>query len=51
MGRILVEGERESVTRPQVRERRGAGGSRRVELVSYAAANDPEQLKKAVSKR
>ncbi|QDV25764.1 hypothetical protein [Aureliella helgolandensis] len=47
-GRILVEGERESVTRPRVRERPGAGGSREVELLSYAAANDPEQLEKAV---
>ncbi|QDV25279.1 Transposase, Mutator family [Aureliella helgolandensis] len=47
-GRILVEGERESVTRPRVRERQEAGGSREVELLSYAAANNPEQLEKAV---
>ena len=43
-GRVLVEGEREEVIRPRVRQRQSDGSSREVQLASYASANDPQQL-------
>ena len=43
-GRVLVEGEREEVIRPRVRQRCMGGKTREVELESYASANDPKQL-------
>lgn len=43
-GRVLVEGEREEVIRPRVRQLQADGSSREVQLASYASANDPEQL-------
>lgn len=44
VGRVLVEGDREEITRPRVRERQADGSSREVTLQSYSAANDPAQL-------
>ena len=43
-GRVLVEGDQEEVVRPRVRKRAADGTSREVELVSYKAAKDPQQL-------
>lgn len=43
-GRVLVEGEREEVVRPRVRQRQADGSSKEVQLESYASANDPQQL-------
>lgn len=47
-GRVLIEGDREEVTRPRVRERHSDGTSREVALDSYTAANDPDQLRAQV---
>lgn len=47
-GRVLIEGEREEVVRPRVRSKNDHGASREVELASYRAAKDPEQLKEQV---
>lgn len=47
-GRVLVDGEREEVKRPRVRERQSDGSSREVQLASYASANDPKQLEEHV---
>ena len=44
VGRVLVEGEREKVVRPRVRQRASDGSSREIELASYKAAKDPQQL-------
>ncbi len=43
-GRVLVEGEREEVARPRVRQKSSDGTSCEVELASYQAAKDPQQL-------
>ena len=47
-GRVLVEGEREDITRPRVRQRASDGSSCEVELVSYKAAKDPQQLQEQI---
>jgi transposase-like protein len=43
-GRVLLEGEREEVVRPRVRQKSSDGTSCEVELASYRAAKDPQQL-------
>lgn len=43
-GRVLIEGEREEVIRPRVRQRQSDGRSQEVTLESYRAASDPAQL-------
>jgi putative transposase len=43
-GRVLVEGEREEVARPRVRQKASDGTSSEMELASYKAAKDPQQL-------
>ena len=43
-GRVLVDGEREEVARPRVRKECPDGTNCEVELASYQAANDPQQL-------
>lgn len=47
-GRVLVEGEREEVIQPRVRQRQSDGSSREVQLASYASAGDPQQLESHV---
>lgn len=47
-GRVLYEGEREEIIRPRVRQRSADGSSEEVELLTYRAANDPEQLQESV---
>ena len=47
-GRVLYEGEREDVTRPRVRQRSVDGSSHEVELTSYRAAKDPQQLQQQI---
>ena len=42
---VLVEGEREEVARPRVRQKKPGGTSSEVELASYKAAKDPQQLR------
>ena len=43
-GCVLVEGDQEQVVRPRVRRKASDGTSREVELASYTAAKDPQQL-------
>jgi len=43
-GRVLVDGEREEVVRPRVRQSTQSAKPREVQLASYRAACDPEQL-------
>ncbi|AMV34967.1 Transposase, Mutator family [Pirellula sp. SH-Sr6A] len=43
-GRVLLEGDREEVVRPRVRQKSSDGTSCEVELASYRAAKDPQQL-------
>ncbi len=47
-GRVLVEGEREEVTRPRVRRRQSAGRSQEVSLATYRSACDPQQLQASI---
>lgn len=47
-GRVLVEGEREEVTRPRVRRRQTDGGSQEVPLATYRSACDPQQLQTSI---
>ena len=43
-GRVLLEGEREDIDRPRMRHKTSSGTSKEVELASYKAAKDPQQL-------
>jgi transposase-like protein len=43
-GRVLLEGEREEVVRPRVRQKSSDGTSCEIELATYRAAKDPQQL-------
>lgn len=43
-GRVLVEGQREEIVRPRVRQNDTSDGSREINLATYQAANDPEKL-------
>ena len=47
-GRVVVEGERESVVRPRVRKRNSDGGSEEAILTTYQAARDPRQLQDSI---
>ena len=47
-GRVLVDGERESVVRPRVRKYGEDGNSNEVVLSTYEAARDPSQLKESI---
>jgi transposase-like protein len=47
-GRVLVEGERESVVRPRVRKHNDDGNSEEFVLSTYAAARDPSQLQDSI---
>jgi putative transposase len=43
-GRVLVDGQREEVVRPRIRQEDANGVQQEVNLVTYQAAGDPEQL-------
>ena len=43
-GRVLVDGQREEVVRPRIRQEDANGVQQEVNLASYQAAGDPEQL-------
>ena len=47
-GRVIFEGERESVIRPRVRKRSSDGGSEEAVLATYQAARDPIQLQESI---
>lgn len=47
-GRVIYEGEREKVVRPRVRRTNDDGTSEEVELASYRAAKDPQQLQSQI---
>ncbi len=46
-GRVLVDGEREEVVRPRVRERKGSSTAE-VTLASYESASNPEELQASI---
>jgi len=46
-GRVLVDGEREEVVRPRVRERQGSSTAE-VTLASYESASNPEELQASI---
>jgi putative transposase len=43
-GRVLVDGQREEVVRPRIRQEDANGVQQEVNLATYQAAGDPEQL-------
>jgi transposase-like protein len=43
-GRVLVDGQREEIVRPRVRERQADGSTREVPLATYQSANNPAEL-------
>ena len=47
-GRVLLEGERESLVRPRVRKRTGDTSSEEVVLSTYESARDPSQLQDSI---
>ncbi len=47
-GRVLCESEREDVVRPRVRQKSDDGSSHEVELASYQAAKNPQQLQSQI---
>ena len=47
-GRVLLDGEREAVTRPRVRKHNSDGSSDEVVLATYKAAGDPSQLQDSI---
>jgi len=47
-GRVLVDGEREEVVRPRVRERQQSGSTSEVTLASYESASHPEELQSSI---
>ncbi len=47
-GRVLYEGEREDVVRPRVRQKSDDGSSHEVDLASYQAAKNPQQLQSQI---
>jgi len=47
-GRVLVDGEREEVIRPRVRERQKKGSTSEVTLASYESASNPEELQDSI---
>jgi len=47
-GRVLVDGEREEVVRPRVRERQQSGSTSEVTLASYESASNPEDLQDSI---
>ena len=47
-GRVLIDGQREEVTRPRVREEDSSGGSHEVPLETYQAANDTAELSASI---
>ena len=49
-GRVIHEGERESILRPRVRQKNDDGSSQEVTLATYEAARCPEQLRDSITK-
>ena len=47
-GRVLIDGQRESVTRPRVRRRRKDGLTAEVPLATYRSANNPAELQLSI---
>jgi len=47
-GRVLVDGDREEVVRPRVRERQEGGSTSEVTLASYESASNPEALQASI---
>ena len=47
-GRVLVDGQREEVSRPRVRERQQSGSTSEITLASYESASNPEELQASI---
>lgn len=47
-GRVLIDGEREEIVRPRVRQEDDLGNIHEVKLATYAAANDRAQLSASI---
>ncbi len=47
-GRVLVDGEREEVVRPRVRQEQASGSTTEVTLASYQSASNPEELQASI---
>lgn len=47
-GRVLVDGEREEIVRPRVRQRHEGGKASETKLETYQAANCPQQLQQSI---
>jgi putative transposase len=47
-GRVLVDGEREEVVRPRVRQEQPNGSTTEVPLASYQSASNPEELQSSI---
>jgi putative transposase len=48
IGRVLVDGEREEVVRPRVRQQQASGSTTEVPLASYQSASNPEELQASI---
>ena len=49
-GQVLLEGDRETVVRPRVRQRRESGTTKEVRLETYTAAQEPSELYKSMTR-
>lgn len=49
-GSVIHEGQRESITRPRVRQKKSDGSSEEVTLATYEAARCPEQLRDSITR-
>ncbi|NOY42724.1 MAG: hypothetical protein GXP26_12925 [Planctomycetes bacterium] len=47
-GRVLVDGQREEVVRPRVRQQQADGSTSEVALTSYESASSPEELQASI---
>ena len=47
-GRVLVDGEREEVVRPRVRQEQASSSTTEVTLASYQSASNPEELQASI---
>ena len=49
-GQVLLEGNRETVVRPRVRQRKNSGTTKEVRLETYAAAQEPSKLYESMTR-
>ena len=49
-GQVILEGDRETVQRPRVRQRKESGTTKEVRLETYAAAQEPSKLYESMTR-